>query len=86
MVAIYPEGTRGDGQVHTFRPGAAYLALVTGAPVVPVAVLGTRERGGATDSVPPRGSRFDFVYGEPVYWDEHPWPRTRFQNRRARGS
>src|SRR6478609_9030785 len=41
VVGIYPEGTRGDGQVHTFRPGAAYLALVTGAPVVPVAILGT---------------------------------------------
>jgi 1-acyl-sn-glycerol-3-phosphate acyltransferase len=83
VVGIYPEGTRGDGQVHTFRPGAAYLALVTGAPVVPVAVLGTRERGGGTDSVPPRGSRFDFVYGEPVYWDEHPWPRTRDEVRRV---
>jgi 1-acyl-sn-glycerol-3-phosphate acyltransferase len=83
VVAIYPEGTRGDGQVHQFRPGAAYLALVTGAPVVPVAVFGTRERGGGVDSVPPRGSRFDFVYGEPVYLAAQPWPRTQSQVRRA---
>jgi 1-acyl-sn-glycerol-3-phosphate acyltransferase len=82
-VGIYPEGTRGDGQVHRFQPGAAYLALVTGAPVVPVAVLGTRERGGGVDSVPPRGARFDFVYGEPVYLGAQPWPRTRAQVRRT---
>jgi len=83
VVGIYPEGTRGDGQVHLFEPGAAYLALVTGAPVVPVAVFGTRERGGGVDSVPQRGARFDFVYGEPVYLAAHAWPRTQAEVRRA---
>lgn len=85
VVGIFPEGSRGDGQVHVFHGGTAYLALVTGAAVVPVAVFGTRERGGGTDSVPPRGTRFDFVYGEPVYWDVHPWPRTRAAVRQAAG-
>jgi 1-acyl-sn-glycerol-3-phosphate acyltransferase len=85
VVGIYPEGTRGDGLVHVFHPGAAYLALVTGAPVVPMAVFGTRERGGGVDSVPPAGSRFDLVYGEPVYWTPQPWPRTRSDVRRAAG-
>jgi 1-acyl-sn-glycerol-3-phosphate acyltransferase len=77
VVGIYPEGTRGDGELHTFRPGAAYLALVTGAPVVPLAVFGTRDPGGASDSWPAPGSRFDFAYGAPVYLDRQPWPRTR---------
>jgi 1-acyl-sn-glycerol-3-phosphate acyltransferase len=83
VVAVYPEGTRGDGELRIFRPGVAYLALVTGAPVVPLVVFGTREPGGHTDSVPPRGSRFDLVYGSPVRLEPQPWPRTRQQVRRA---
>jgi 1-acyl-sn-glycerol-3-phosphate acyltransferase len=75
VVAIYPEGTRGSGEFRHMRNGVAYLALVTGAPVVPLAVFGTREPGGGLDSIPPRGSRFDLVYGPPVYWDPQPWPR-----------
>jgi 1-acyl-sn-glycerol-3-phosphate acyltransferase len=75
VVAIYPEGTRGSGEFLRMHLGVAYLALVTGAPVVPLAVFGTREPGGDLDSVPPRGSRFDLVYGPPVYLDAQPWPR-----------
>ena len=48
------------------RAGAAYLALVTGAPVVPVAFLGTRMPGGTDGSIPPRGSRLAMTFGEPV--------------------
>jgi len=75
VVAIYPEGTRGPGDFRQFHNGVAYLALVTGAPVVPLAVFGTREPGGGIDSIPPRGARFDLVYGPPVYLESHPWPR-----------
>jgi 1-acyl-sn-glycerol-3-phosphate acyltransferase len=83
VVGIYPEGRRGDGEWHVVRPGIAYLALVTGAPVVPLVMFGTRERGGDTDSIPVPGSRFDFVYGAPVYLGQHPWPRTQPEVRRA---
>lgn len=76
VVGVFPEGTRGDGELHRFHHGAAYLALVTGAPVVPVVFLGTREPGGGISSVPPRGSRFDLVYGPPVRLPARPWPRT----------
>ncbi|MGZ4494268.1 MAG: lysophospholipid acyltransferase family protein [Nocardioides sp.] len=82
-VGVFPEGTRGDGELTRIHRGVAYLALVTGAAVVPLSVFGTREPGGHTDSVPPRGSRFDFVYGTPVYWEAHPWPRTSAEVRRA---
>jgi len=78
-VGIFPEGTRGDGVLtHTHR-GVAYLALVTGAPVVPVAIFGTREPGGSTNSLPAPGARIDIVYGEPVPVAAVPWPRTREQ-------
>jgi 1-acyl-sn-glycerol-3-phosphate acyltransferase len=50
-LGIYPEGTRSpDGRLHKFRTGVARLALRSGAPVVPVGLVGTRE-------VQPPGSR-----------------------------
>jgi 1-acyl-sn-glycerol-3-phosphate acyltransferase len=85
VVGIYPEGTRGAGEFIRMHTGVAYLALTTGAPVVPVVMFGTREPGGHTDSVPDRGARFDFVYGTPVYLEQQPWPRTRQEVRRAAG-
>jgi 1-acyl-sn-glycerol-3-phosphate acyltransferase len=43
-VVVYPEGTRTtDGRVGTFRSGALRLARDCAVPIVPVAVLGTRD-------------------------------------------
>jgi 1-acyl-sn-glycerol-3-phosphate acyltransferase len=52
VAGIFPEGTRGSGELHRFHHGAAYLALVTGAPVVPVTMLGTRPAGGGSNTLP----------------------------------
>ncbi len=42
VLGLYPEGTRSrDGKVHRGHAGAARLALLTGAPVVPVGISGT---------------------------------------------
>jgi 1-acyl-sn-glycerol-3-phosphate acyltransferase len=44
LFGIYPEGTRSrDGRLHRGHTGPARLALRTGAPLVPVGMLGTRE-------------------------------------------
>lgn len=40
-VLIFPEGTRGLGELQPFKDGAAYLAIQSGVPVVPVAIKGT---------------------------------------------
>ena len=43
-VIIFPEGTRSkDGKLHEFKAGAMVLAIKSGIPLVPVAILGTYE-------------------------------------------
>lgn len=63
VVGIFPEGTRGDGSARTGKPGVAYLALRSGATVVPVACHGTAAvlRGGW-----PRRHPVRLVCGEPI--------------------
>lgn len=43
LFGIYPEGTRArDGFLHKGHTGAARLAMRTGAPIIPVGIIGTR--------------------------------------------
>jgi 1-acyl-sn-glycerol-3-phosphate acyltransferase len=52
LFGIYPEGTRShDGKLYRGKTGVARLALETGVPVIPVAVIGT-------DVVAPPGKKF----------------------------
>jgi 1-acyl-sn-glycerol-3-phosphate acyltransferase len=52
IFGIYPEGTRShDGKLYRGKTGVARLALETGVPVIPVAVVGT-------DVVAPPGKTF----------------------------
>lgn len=76
-VGVFPEGTRGNGELDTFQRGAAYLALVTGATVVPMTFIGSREPGGHTNSLPAKKARIDMVVGEAVPVAKYPWPRLR---------
>ncbi len=44
IAAVAPEGTRSrTGQMQPGKPGAAYLAAKTGAPIIPMAITGTRD-------------------------------------------
>jgi 1-acyl-sn-glycerol-3-phosphate acyltransferase len=65
-IGVFPEGTRGRGDVGEMRQGVAWLALQSGAPVVPVACLGTRRTGESTGQLPRLRRHLDVVFGEPV--------------------
>jgi 1-acyl-sn-glycerol-3-phosphate acyltransferase len=75
VVGIFPEGSRGSGEFDRFHTGAAYLALVTGAPIVPVVQFGTRAPGARSGSLPARGETVDMVFGDPIQFPRTPWPR-----------
>lgn len=66
VVAVYPEGTRGAGDFSELRPGLAWFALRSGAPVVPVVFLGSGTRGRTLGSMPRPRARLDVVFGAPV--------------------
>ncbi len=74
VVGIFPEGTRSpDGRLMSARPGAAMIAALSGAPVVPAYIDGAR------DSLPvggkfPGPARVRVRFGQPL----------RFQRERGR--
>jgi 1-acyl-sn-glycerol-3-phosphate acyltransferase len=84
-VGVFPEGTRGAGEVKVVEPGAAYLAIATGATVCPVIFLGTRMAGASLGTIPPRGARLTMTYGDPLPFTGHGWPRRRGELLEATG-
>lgn len=78
VLGIFPEGTRGDGDFASLRAGLAYFAVRSGAPIVPVAVLGSTERRGRLiRQLPPLRSRVDVVFGDPFEAGDGSGRRTR---------
>lgn len=66
-VGVFPEGNRGRGDAASARAGVAWLAVNGAAPVVPVAVLGTRRTGESVGHVPGFRRRLHVEFGEPVH-------------------
>ena len=75
VIGIFPEGARGAGEFERFHLGAAYLGMVTGAPIVPVVQFGTRAPGAGSNAMPPKGGVVDMVLGAPLTLEQQPWPR-----------
>ncbi len=63
LVGVFPEGTRGSGDVAAAHHGAAWLARATGAAVLPVVIRGTRREPGERRRVRPRA---DVLVGPPL--------------------
>ncbi|MBJ6631690.1 1-acyl-sn-glycerol-3-phosphate acyltransferase [Streptomyces coelicolor] len=87
VLGIFPEGTRGEGDFASIRAGLAYFAVRSGAPIVPVAVLGSSDRPGRlTKALPPLRSRVDVVFGDPFDAVEGARSSDTGDGRRAGGS
>ena len=69
--AIYPEGTRSlDGRLYKGRTGVAWLALTTGAVVVPVGLIGTQEIQPVGTTLP-RIRKVTVAFGKPLDLSHH---------------
>ncbi|MCL6474956.1 MAG: 1-acyl-sn-glycerol-3-phosphate acyltransferase [Firmicutes bacterium] len=68
LLIMFPEGTRsGDGYLLEPQTGVALLAKMSGAPVVPTAIIGTREIMPADPRLP-RWHRLQVIFGEPMHY------------------
>ncbi len=79
-IGMFPEGTRGTGELQAVHDGVAWLAVRSGAKILPVACLGTA-------AALPKGAKFpkrtpvSVVFGEPfdVTMPENPRSRTQLK-------
>jgi 1-acyl-sn-glycerol-3-phosphate acyltransferase len=72
VVGIYPEGTRSrDGLLHKGRLGPARLAMASGAPIVPVGLIGTEQVQTPQQRIPRLGKRIVIRFGQPR-WGQQP--------------
>jgi 1-acyl-sn-glycerol-3-phosphate acyltransferase len=70
LFGIYPEGTRSpDGRLYRGRTGVGFLALHSGAPVIPVAMIGTEHILPPGQRLP-RPGKIEIRIGEPLEFAE----------------
>ena len=67
VFGIYPEGTRTrDGKLHRGHTGVARLALRTGAPIIPVGLIGTDAVQPVDSKLPRLFKPVRICFGEPI--------------------
>ncbi|MBZ8178167.1 1-acyl-sn-glycerol-3-phosphate acyltransferase [Corynebacterium poyangense] len=67
LFCIYPEGTRSpDGRVYKGRTGMARIALRSGLPIIPVAMIGSREANPIGSWIP-RPKKVRMIIDSPIY-------------------
>jgi 1-acyl-sn-glycerol-3-phosphate acyltransferase len=65
LFGFYPEGTRSpDGRLYRGRSGLGWLVLNTGAPVIPIAMSGTRRM--MPPGKLPRPAKIEIKIGKPM--------------------
>ena len=70
VFGIYPEGTRSpDGRLYKGHTGIARLALQTKAPIVPVAMIGTREAQPIGQVKPNFFTPITVAFGKPLEYE-----------------
>ena len=72
MFGIYPEGTRSpDGKLYKGHTGVARLALKSGAPVIAVAMIGTREAQPIGQVKPNFFSPIGIKFSKPMHFSKY---------------
>lgn len=67
LFGIYPEGTRSrSGKLHKGHTGAARLAIETGAPIIPVGLIGTAEVQPPDATLPKFFRKVSIRFGTPI--------------------
>lgn len=74
-ILMFPEGSRGAGDFGSIFPGIGYLSIITGAPIVPVALFGTRLEDEDREAKPPKGRRIEIHYGRSFWFAPMDPPR-----------
>lgn len=68
MVGMFPEGTRSrDARLHRANPGAALIALRTGAPLLPAAITGSQHALRFLEGKPPVRADIHVRFGPPFH-------------------
>ena len=83
LVGIYPEGTRSsDGLLHRGCTGVAHLAVMTGAPIIPVGIVSTHRVQPVVASVARSFRRpVRLRFGEPMQPDRYRFDGSRKRRR-----
>jgi 1-acyl-sn-glycerol-3-phosphate acyltransferase len=84
VLCLYPEGTRSlRGEMLPFLKGAAWIALRTGAPIVPSGLIGTGKVPAPGRKNPRVGKRVRVNFGEPIVVEREDDQRLRKQKTEA---
>lgn len=75
IIGIYPEGSSGNAantpELREFKTGIGRLALLTGAPVYPIAIIGSYAPFKKVWSLPDTKENLTYVIGKPMYFKPH---------------
>jgi len=72
LFGIYPEGTRSrDGRLYRGHTGPARLSIRTGAPIIPIGIIGTREVMPPDAKFPKVRKPVTIKFGRPIYPDRY---------------
>jgi 1-acyl-sn-glycerol-3-phosphate acyltransferase len=85
QICFFAEGTRSiDGRIGPFKKGAVALGLMTGLPLIPVSISGTRKFMPKGSALVRPGGRVRIVFGEPVLTQGVPFEHREALNHRLR--
>ncbi|HWC34153.1 MAG TPA: lysophospholipid acyltransferase family protein [Mycobacteriales bacterium] len=77
VLGVFPEGTRGTGELVSIQHGIGYLALHAGCPIVPVVCTGTAQALPKGKALPRFRAPIEIVFGKPFTLDVSGDPRAR---------